>query len=226
MKRKYSVIVLAFIFISTGTFFQNCARPAPDEMSSTDPTGSATTRDTTGSNTSSGVMISGFGNTISQGGTSSTSSGSTPSTSTPFSTTPSSTTTTTTQPKATVAADDAKVIPPVVGTNLDVTITIATAHINLAGAVFVAAFYNNAWFFWDPSKASSNRWTQVDLNSATYPEFVAGKAPPEFDIRITDILTSAHGAKIHVGMGYGSTPQARRNDLVNSQRYKHVYTVP
>lgn len=223
MKRKYSVIVLAFIFISTGVFFQNCARPAPDEMPSTAEGAANDPRDTSSSNTANGVMISGSGSTVTQGGSTQTGG-----TTKPPSTTSStgSTSTTTSQPAATVAADSAKVIPPIVGTNLDVTITIATAHINLTGAVFVAAFYNNAWFFWDPSKTSSNRWTQVDLNSTTFPEFVAGKAPPEFDIRITDILTSAHGAQVHVGMGYGSTPQARRNDLINSQRYKHIYTVP
>ncbi|MGZ3802510.1 MAG: hypothetical protein ACXVCR_19810 [Bdellovibrio sp.] len=71
-----------------------------------------------------------------------------------------------------------------------------------------------------------DRWFATDINASTYPEFIAGNAPASGEITITEMVAESHGAKIYVGAGFGADAVTRRNEVVSSQRYKLIYTIP
>ncbi|MGZ3772013.1 MAG: hypothetical protein ACXVCA_19875 [Bdellovibrio sp.] len=111
-------------------------------------------------------------------------------------------------------------------TSLKVNITFDSAHIGVYGAIYVAAFFNNTWYFWDATKTPQDRWIATDMNVSKYPEFIAVNAPASGEITITEMVAESHGAKIYVGAGFGADAVTRRNEVVSSQRYKLIYTIP
>lgn len=96
------------------------------------------------------------------------------------------------------------------------------------GAIYIAAFYNNVYYFWDRTKTASNRWVAVsDINAvATLPEALIGDIHDYMYGTVTEIIASAHGAEIHIGVGFGFTPAVRKSEMLSSNRHRHVRTLP
>jgi hypothetical protein len=111
---------------------------------------------------------------------------------------------------------------------LKVSVTTETSKINKLGALYVAALYQGKWFFWDPNQAADQRWVTIadPTAAATLPEAIVGQAPAVFEYTATEILTSAHGAQVFFGVGYGAGPSERKTDFIDFQRYSKVYVVP
>jgi subtilisin family serine protease len=108
---------------------------------------------------------------------------------------------------------------------IKVKVVTELSRVNQLGALYVAAFYNNNWYFWSPNQQS--RWVGiVGLPATGYPEVGAGNAPESFEVQVTDIYQSAHGAIIYIGVGYGADAVSRTNEMLSAQRYNAVYTIP
>jgi hypothetical protein len=106
-----------------------------------------------------------------------------------------------------------------------VRVTSEIPNVNKIGALYVAAFFNNKWYFWSPHQ--SERWVEsTRITTDFFPEIVVGNAPTQFDYRITDLFKEAHGAIIYVGVGYGNDATSRTKEMLNTLRYKPIYTVP
>lgn len=95
-------------------------------------------------------------------------------------------------------------------------------------SVYVAAFYNNVWYFWDQTKAPTNRWVAIpNINTAaSFPEVSVGSFPDYYSKVLTEIIPSAHGAAIHVGVGFGYDPVSRKNEMMATKRFRYIRSIP
>lgn len=95
-------------------------------------------------------------------------------------------------------------------------------------ALYVAALYNNTWYFWDITKSPAHRWVAIyNVNTAArLPEVAAGNQTKYFSMVITEIDPSAHGAAIYVGVGFGSDPASRKKEMLASKRFRYIRTIP
>lgn len=212
MKRKYSTFVLSCIIASTGFFFQNCSQPSANEY----PAGSTTNTAGSGNTSSGGINVDSSGNS------SPSDSGGIPwgDGAIPPSTTPTSSSSITFPDGSNAQVTAAS------STELKVKITFDSAHVGALGAIYVIAYYNNIYYFWDATKPPQARWVATDLSAATYPEFISGNAPASGEITITEMVPAAHGAKIYVAIGFGGDAATRRNEVGNAQRYKEIFIIP
>lgn len=109
--------------------------------------------------------------------------------------------------------------------SITVRVTTEPPNVNKIGALYVAAFFGNKWYFWSPNQ--SERWIEsTRITTDFFPEIIVGSAPAQFDYQITDLFKEAHGAIIYVGVGYGTDASSRTKEMLNTLRYKSVYAVP
>ena len=123
---------------------------------------------------------------------------------------------------------NAEMVGPFQNESIAVKITTEKPRINQMASLYVVGLYQGEFYSWTPNQPVV--WRQIDFNNTNpnkvFLPYGSGNAPATFNFSINNLSPSYKGAVIYVGVGYGPDENSRYNDLLNSLRYKIVYTIP
>lgn len=115
--------------------------------------------------------------------------------------------------------------------SISVKITTENPKVNQLASLYVVGSYQDSLYSWTPN--SSSPWTKIDFKNEdpnnpnkVFLPYGSGNAPKNFEFKIQNLSPDVKGASIYVGVGYGPNENSRYNDLLNTLRYKLVYTIP
>lgn len=114
---------------------------------------------------------------------------------------------------------------------VSVKITTENTKVNQLASLYVVGTYQGEFYSWTPQ--SSSPWTKIDFNNEdlnnpnkVFLPYGSGNAPKNFEFQIQNLSPDYKGVSIYVGVGYGADEPSRYSDLLNTLRYKVVYTIP
>lgn len=115
--------------------------------------------------------------------------------------------------------------------SISVKITTENPKVNQLASLYVVGSYQGSLYSWTPNSLSP--WTKIDFNNEdpnnsnkVFIPYGSGNAPKNFEFQIQNLSPDVKGAVIYVGVGYGPDEPSRYSDLLNTLRYKVVYTIP